>query len=914
MFDWVKKLLGSSNDAEVKKLQKTVNAVEALEDEYKALTDEQLRAKTDEFRARLQNGETEDDILPEAFAAIREADARVLGMRPYRVQVMGGLVLHQGRIAEMKTGEGKTLVSTLPAYLNALSGKGVHVVTVNDYLARRDSEWMGKVHRFMGLSVGLIVHDLDSAERRAAYACDITYGTNNELGFDYLRDNMVIRQSELVQRGHNFAIVDEVDSILIDEARTPLIISGAGDKSTDLYAKVDAVVRTLKRDVHFEIEEKKKAISLTDEGAQRVEAAFGITNINDAENAELNHHVSCALRANFLMKRDVDYVVKDDQVIIVDEFTGRLMIGRRYSEGLHQAIEAKEHVTIERESRTLATITFQNYFRMYHKLSGMTGTAKTEEDEFQNIYSLDVVQIPTNKPNIRKDLDDMVYKTKKAKFNAVVDAIAQVHANGQPVLVGTVTVETSEMLSAMLQRRGIQHEVLNAKNHAKEAEIVAQAGHWGAVTIATNMAGRGTDILLGGNPEFLARRAMRQDGYDEEIIEAATGHAEDVSDEILAAREKYQSLYKDFKRTTDEAHDRVLQTGGLHIIGTERHESRRIDNQLRGRAGRQGDPGASRFYLSLEDDLMRLFGGDRVSSLMDTLKLDEDTPIENRIITNTLESAQKKLEGRNFEIRKNVLKYDDVMNQQREIIYGQRRKVLDGEDISTEMHNMLRENIDSSCKQFLAGDVKDEWDFGALRRHYQGWLTTDADFHYTVADYDSLSQKGIADLLYDRGMQILQAKEVRYGAPVMRELERICLLKCVDRMWMDHIDNMDQLRQGISLRGYGQKDPVVEYRIEGFDMFDQMVDSIRESSIKMLLTIEVRQAGAAPKREQVAKPTGEGFVPGNGAPGVKGAPKGQPVRVIKIGRNDPCPCGSGLKWKKCTCAQYHPEGSNGGEN
>ena len=901
MFDWVKKLLGSSNDAEVKKLQKTVNAVEALEDEYKALTDEQLRAKTDEFRTRLQNGETEDDILPEAFAAIREADARVLGMRPYRVQVMGGLVLHQGRIAEMKTGEGKTLVSTLPAYLNALSGKGVHVVTVNDYLARRDSEWMGKVHRFMGLSVGLIVHDLDSAERRAAYACDITYGTNNELGFDYLRDNMVIRQSELVQRGHNFAIVDEVDSILIDEARTPLIISGAGDKSTDLYAKVDAVVRTLKRDVHFEIEEKKKAISLTDEGAQRVEAAFGITNINDAENAELNHHVSCALRANFLMKRDVDYVVKDDQVIIVDEFTGRLMIGRRYSEGLHQAIEAKEHVTIERESRTLATITFQNYFRMYHKLSGMTGTAKTEEDEFQNIYSLDVVQIPTNKPNIRKDLDDMVYKTKKAKFNAVVDAIAQVHANGQPVLVGTVTVETSEMLSAMLQRRGIQHEVLNAKNHAKEAEIVAQAGHWGAVTIATNMAGRGTDILLGGNPEFLARRAMRQDGYDEEIIEAATGHAEDVSDEILAAREKYQSLYKDFKRTTDEAHDRVLQTGGLHIIGTERHESRRIDNQLRGRAGRQGDPGASRFFLSLEDDLMRIFGGDRVQSLMDSLGLDEDVPIENKLITNTIESAQKKLEASNFAIRKQVLQYDDVMNQQREIIYKQRQMVLDGEDISGKLHEMMRQAIDDACTNYLNGETADDWDFAGLRRHFMNWLCLPTDFNYTTEQLGDLTKEGIADELYKRGMDILTAKEKRYGAKTMRELERICLLRNVDSKWMEHIDNMDQLKQGMGLRGYGQHDPVVEYRIEGFAMFDEMIASIREDAVHMLLTIEIRQQNAEPKREQIAKPTGDN------APGDTGAKAPAPVRVTKIGRNDPCPCGSGLKWKKCTCKEYHPD-------
>ena len=896
MFDWVKKLLGSSNDAEVKKLQKTVNAVEALEDEYKALTDEQLRAKTDEFRARLQNGETEDDILPEAFAAIREADARVLGMRPYRVQVMGGLVLHQGRIAEMKTGEGKTLVSTLPAYLNALSGKGVHVVTVNDYLARRDSEWMGKVHRFMGLSVGLIVHDLDSAERRAAYACDITYGTNNELGFDYLRDNMVIRQSELVQRGHNFAIVDEVDSILIDEARTPLIISGAGDKSTDLYAKVDAVVRTLKRDVHFEIEEKKKAISLTDEGAQRVEAAFGITNINDAENAELNHQVSCALRANFLMKRDVDYVVKDDQVIIVDEFTGRLMIGRRYSEGLHQAIEAKEHVTIERESRTLATITFQNYFRMYHKLSGMTGTAKTEEDEFQNIYSLDVVQIPTNKPNIRKDLDDMVYKTKKAKFNAVVDAIAQVHANGQPVLVGTVTVETSEMLSAMLQRRGIQHEVLNAKNHAKEAEIVAQAGHWGAVTIATNMAGRGTDILLGGNPEFLARRAMRQDGYDEEIIEAATGHAEDVSDEILAAREKYQSLYKDFKRTTDEAHDRVLQTGGLHIIGTERHESRRIDNQLRGRAGRQGDPGSTQFFISLEDDLMRLFGGDRIMPMVERLGLKDDEPLQAGMLTKQIEAAQKRIEGRNFEIRKHVLEYDNVMNRQREIIYGQRRRVLMGENVRDNIIGMAYKLIDAALSRHCASDDGTDWDIPQLTNYLENLCI----HHGKIAELEDVVRSGdrdaLAQALKDDAKAFYEERETALAeiGLDMREVERVVLLRAVDVRWMDHIDAMDRLRDGIGFRAYSGKNPVTEYQIEAGYMFDELNHLIREDTVRRMYQLRIERT---PERVQAAVRPVEGkpIVPGNGQPR-------QPKRVKpseRVGRNDPCPCGSGLKYKNC---------------
>ena len=696
----------------------------------------------------------------------------------------------------------------------------------------------------------------------------------------------------------------------------------------ELEDKVEADEQT---DGDYVVDEKHKTCTLTAKGIQKAEEYFKVENLAAAENMTLAHHIDQAIKAYGVMQKDIDYVVKNGEVIIVDECTGRLMIGRRYNEGLHQAIEAKEGVKIAAESKTLATITFQNYFRMYKKLSGMTGTAKTEATEFTEIYGLNIVTVPTNRPNIRKDYPDAVYKTVNGKYKAVIEQVLECHKNGQPVLVGTVSVEKSETLAKMLQKYTRDFNVLNAKNHEREAEIVAQAGKKGAITIATNMAGRGTDIMLGGNAEFMAKAQMRREHFCENLLDPekpqdadpnavelllteADGHGDTNDEKILAVRKRFEELYAQYKPAISAEAEEVRKAGGLFIIGTERHESRRIDNQLRGRAGRQGDPGASRFYLSLEDDLMRLFGGDRVSNLMDTLKLDEDTPIENRMITNTLESAQKKLEGRNFEIRKNVLKYDDVMNQQREIIYGQRRKVLDGEDISTEMHNMLRENIASSCKQFLAGDGKDEGDFGALRRHYQGWRTTDADFHYTVADYDSLSQKGIADLLYDRGMQILQAKEVRYGAPVMRELARICLLKCVDRMWMDHIDNMDQLRQGIALRGYGQKDPVVEYRIEGFDMFDQMVDSIRESSIKMLLTIEVRQAGAAPKREQVAKPTGEGFVPGNGAPGVKGAPKGQPVRVIKIGRNDPCPCGSGLKWKKCTCAQYHPEGSNGGEN
>ena len=936
------KIFGTRSQREIKKIQPTVDKILALEDDYKALSEEALKAKTAEFKNRLDQGETLDDLLPEAFAAVREAADRVLGMRPYPVQLIGGIVLHQGRIAEMKTGEGKTLVAILPCYLNALTGKGVHVVTVNEYLAKRDSEWMGKVYRYMGLSVGLVIPGMTPAERRVAYAADITYCTNNELGFDYLRDNMAIYKSELVQRGHAFAIVDEVDSILIDEARTPLIISGKGEDSSKLYEMADHFVSTLRKqvfaktdekeihddyDCDYIVDEKQRTVSLTASGIAKAEKFFGVENLADAENATLSHHINQAMKARGLMKRDIDYVIKDGQVIIVDEFTGRLMYGRRYNEGLHQAIEAKEGVKIAAESKTLATITFQNYFRMYKKLSGMTGTAKTEATEFTEIYGLNIVTVPTNRPVIRKDYPDAIYKTINGKYNAVIKQVMECHKNGQPVLVGTVSVEKSETLAKMLQKYTRDFNVLNAKNHEREAEIVAQAGKKGAITIATNMAGRGTDIMLGGNAEYMAKAQMRKEHFCEKLLNPekpeealpaavelllieADGHGETTDANILAVRKRFDELYAQYKPLTEAEAEEVRAAGGLFIIGTERHESRRIDNQLRGRAGRQGDPGASRFYLSLEDDLMRLFGGDRVQSLMGTLGIDEDTPIENRMITSTIESAQKKLEGRNFEIRKNVLKYDDVMNQQREIIYGQRRKVLDGEDISAEMHNMLKENIESSCKQFLAGDVKDEWDFGALRRHYLGWLTTDADFHYTVADYDSISQESIADMLYQRGMDVLNDKEQRYGAPLMRELERICLLKCVDRQWMDHIDNMDQLRQGIVLRGYGQKDPVVEYRIEGFDMFDQMVDSIRESSVKMLLTIEVREAGKAPKREQVAKPTGEGYVPGNGAPGAKGAPKGQPVRVIKIGRNDPCPCGSGLKWKKCTCAKYHPEGSH----
>ena len=893
MLDFLKKVLGSGNEVQLKKLNKPVEAVMALEEEYRALTDEQLQAKTAEFRQRLQNGETEDDILPEAFATVREAADRVLGMRPYRVQVLGGIVLHQGRIAEMKTGEGKTLVATMPAYLNALCGKGVHVVTVNDYLARRDSEWMGKVYRFLGLTVGLIVHDLEPEERRAAYACDITYGTNNELGFDYLRDNMVIRQNNLVQRGHAFAIVDEVDSILIDEARTPLIISGQGEKSTELYDKVDAVVRTMKPEIHFEIEEKKKAVTLTDEGARKVETAFGIENINDAENSELNHHVYCALRAHNLMKRDVDYVVQNGQVIIVDEFTGRLMIGRRYSEGLHQAIEAKEHVKVERESKTLATITFQNYFRMYEKLSGMTGTAKTEETEFQGIYALDVVEIPTNKPNIRVDQEDMVYKNKAAKFNAVVASIEQYHAKGQPLLVGTISVEVSEMLSDMLKRKGIPHEVLNAKNHAKEAEIVAQAGHYGAVTIATNMAGRGTDILLGGNPEFLARRALRQEGVDEEVIEEAVGHNEHVSDEVLEARKRYQEHYSRFKADTDREHERVLQTGGLHIIGTERHESRRIDNQLRGRSGRQGDPGSTQFFISLEDDLMRLFGSERIGVMVDRLGLRDDEPLTAGLLTKQIENAQKRIENRNFESRKYVLEYDDVMNRQRGIIYGQRRRVLMGENVRDSILRMADHVIDFAAGRWMNGENTAEWEWKEAANYlenlccHHGALEANRAAAGTGESRNEFIEalKADARTFYEEREKLMEDIHVD-----MRELERVMLLRSVDSRWMDHIDAMDQLRDGIGFRQSSGKNPVTEYQIEAGHMFEELNHLIREDTVRRVYQTKVE---VTPERVQTARPI-DARVAGDG-------PR-QPRRVKpseKIGRNDPCPCGSGKKYKNC---------------
>ena len=922
----ITKLFGTFSDKELKRIQPITQKVLDLKPKYEALSDEELQAVTPALKQRLADGETLDDILPDAFAACREASRRVLGMEHFPVQITGGIVLHRACIAEMQTGEGKTLVATLPVYLNALAGKGVHVVTVNDYLARRDSEWMGKLYRFMGLTVGLVVHGVTAEGRKAAYRADITYGTNNEFGFDYLRDNMVVQKEQMVQRGHAYAIVDEVDSILIDEARTPLIISGSGGDSSALYQKADQFASRLKKSVVTElddkedqdaqadgdyvVDEKRRTATLTQEGIKKAEAFFGVENITDADNMTLLHHINQAIKARGVMKRDIDYVVRDGEVIIVDEFTGRLMIGRRYNEGLHQAIEAKEGVKVAAESKTLATVTFQNYFRMYEKLAGMTGTASTEADEFSEIYGLNIVTVPTNRPRQRQDMHDVVYKTVKGKYNAVIEQVVECHAKGQPVLVGTVSIEKSEILSRLLKAKGVPHNVLNAKNHEREAEIVAQAGKKGAVTIATNMAGRGTDIVLGGNAPYLAKTKMRAEGFTEEQIAEADGHGETANEDILAARARFEALLAEYQPAISAEAEEVRAAGGLFIVGTERHESRRIDNQLRGRSGRQGDPGASRFFLSLEDDLLRLFGGDRVQALMDTLNLDEDTPIENKMLTSTIESAQKKLEARNFSIRKNVLQYDDVMNQQREIIYGQRRKVLNGEDVSASLHQMMEESIKASVAAFLGGDVAEEWDFAALRRHYLGWLCVESDFHYTTEQLNDLKREDVENMLLERGKKILAIKEQRYGAPIMREVERICLLRNVDLKWMDHIDNMDQLRQGIALRSYGQKDPVVEYRIEGFEMFDAMVESIREDTVKMLLTVELRTP-EAPKREQVAKPTGEGAVPSraNGQTG-QGQKGEAPRRVVKVGRNDPCPCGSGLKWKKCTCKEYHPDGVN----
>ena len=886
------KLFGRSNEAEVKRMNKIADKIDALEEEYKALTDEQLAAKTEEFKKRLADGQTLDDILPDAFAAVREAMARTIGKRHYRVQLIGGMILHQGRIAEMKTGEGKTFVSTLPAYLNALTGKGVHIVTVNDYLAKRDAEWMGKVHRFLGLTVGTIEHDMDNEERRAAYNCDIVYGANHEFGFDYLRDNMVIYREQMVQRELNYAIVDEVDSILIDEARTPLIISGQGDKSTEMYTKVDRFVRRLKNEEDYTIEEKDKTVRLTDEGIAKAEQAFGIENLGDIENTELSHHIHQALRANFIMKLDRDYVVKDGQVIIVDEFTGRLMTGRRYSDGLHQAIEAKENVKVERESKTLATITYQNFFRMYSKLAGMTGTAKTEEAEFESIYNLDVVTVPTNKPMIREDMNDVIYRTVKAKFNAVIEDIVQCYEKGQPVLVGTVSVEKSEYLSALLKKRGIPHVVLNAKFHEKEAEIVAQAGKYKAVTIATNMAGRGTDILLGGNPEYLARKEMKKNGYEEELIEKAVSQQITKDEEVLEARKVYNELLAKHEKETDAEKELVIKAGGLKIIGTERHESRRIDNQLRGRAGRQGDPGQSRFYIALEDDLMRIFGSDRMMPIVDRLGLGEDDALETGILTNQIESAQKRVEGKNFSIRKNVLQYDDVMNTQREIIYGQRRKVLMGEDLSQTISSMIDELAQSTVMQYTSdSDKPADWDASALVKKLQ---EQGADTEKLGIDEEFIRSMGREELIEAVKKKIheqyaeKEAEASSHGID-MREVERIILLRSVDEKWMNHRDDMDQMRQGIGLRSYGHRDPVVEYKIEGFEMFEEMINAIRELTVSSLLKV-----GFAKRleRKKVAEPTKESYG--------EDEPKKKPARAAsKVGRNEPCPCGSGKKYKNC---------------
>ena len=899
----LKKLFGNYSEKEIKRIKPIQEQVLALEEKYAAMSDDELKGMTDKLKAQLNEGKPLDAILPDAFAVCREASRRVLSMKHFPVQILGGIILHQGRISEMRTGEGKTLVATLPAYLNALTGKGVHIVTVNDYLARRDSEWMGKVYSFLGLTVGLIVPGMSNDEKKLAYNADITYCTNNELGFDYLRDNMVIYKEQRVQRGHNFAIVDEVDSILIDEARTPLIISGRGDKSSDLYVSANKLARSLKCvriretdnkktdeelaiDGDYVVDEKAKTCTLTPDGVKKAEAFFNIENLNDPENITISHHIQQAIRAYGVMKRDVDYVVKDGEVLIVDEFTGRIMYGRRYNEGLHQAIEAKEGVNIAHESKTLATITFQNFFRLYDKLAGMTGTAMTEVTEFQQIYKLDVVEIPTNKPVIRDDMQDVIYKTERAKFNAVIENIVECHEKGQPVLVGTISIEKSEVLSALLKKRGIKHNVLNAKYHDKEAEIIAQAGKFGAVTIATNMAGRGTDIMLGGNAEYLAKSELRKMGYSEELISAATGFAETQDADILKAREEYQRFNEQFRAEIEPEAKKVREAGGLFIIGTERHESRRIDNQLRGRAGRQGDPGSSRFYISLEDDLMRLFGGERIYSMMNLLRVDENMPIETGILTKSIESAQQRIEGRNFGIRKNVLEYDDVMNKQRELIYGQRNRVLDGEDIKDTVRKMIKDTVESTVDTYLTGDIADDWDFDGLRNHFLGWLCGPSDLSYTVEELNELDKDDIIEQLTNRAFDLCDKKEEEYGSEMMREIERVMLLRSVDTHWMDHIDAMDELRQGIGLRAYGQHNPVVEYRNEGYDMFNAMTESIREDTTKMVLCARIRRKDEEPKREKVAE---EEKVDKNTTVRGKGV----------VSKNSPCPCGSGLKYKRC---------------
>jgi len=914
------KLFGTRSEREVKALTATVDKIEAMEEEYKALSDQQLRAKTEEFKSRLANGETLDDILPEAFATCREAAARVLGMRPYRVQLIGGIILHQGRIAEMKTGEGKTLVATLPAYLNGLAGKGVHIVTVNDYLAKRDSEWMGKVYKFLGLTVGLVIHGVEKDDKKRAYAADITYGTNNEFGFDYLRDNMAIYSHELVQRGHNFAIVDEVDSILIDEARTPLIISGQGEKSTQLYQLVDNFVARLKcvrvasvnekeeedttLDADYIVDEKARTATLTSRGVAKAEQHFNVANLSDPDNGTLSHHINQAIKARGVMKRDIDYVVKDGEVIIVDEFTGRLMYGRRYNEGLHQAIEAKEHVTVARESKTLATITFQNYFRLYDKLSGMTGTAMTEEEEFGQIYKLDIIEIPTNRPVARIDQPDVIYKTQVGKYRAVVEQIRQCHEKGQPVLVGTVSIEISELVSKLLTRAGIKHNVLNAKHHEKEAEIVAQAGKLGAVTVATNMAGRGTDIQLGGNAEFMAKTELRKKGMSDELLAEATGHAETDNQEILDARKLFAETEARYKELIRREAEQVRAAGGLYILGTERHESRRIDNQLRGRGGRQGDPGESRFFLSLEDDILRLFGSERIQGMMETLGVDEDTPLDQKMLSNAIESAQKRVESRNFQTRKTVLEYDDVMNTQRGVIYDQRRQVLSGEDIRNSVDNMLVSTVSG-----LGGHL-DEEEFRSSAGHLVG-IFTPAQMLELQKLAPTVDSAQLEERMVALARENYAAREadlnrsappamIADGKSVMRELERVILLRVVDEFWMDHIDAMQELRQGIGLRAYGQANPVDEYKREGSDMFDAMVSAIKEETVRRLFTVRIKSDEEI-RRERVAKITGT-------SGGSDGTVKKQPVKKeVKIGRNDPCPCGSGLKWKKCNCEQYHKD-------
>ena len=880
---------------EIKALQKSVDIINSLEDSIVKLTDAELTGKTQEFMKRYENGETLDQLLPEAFAVAREASKRVLGMRHYDVQLMGGMVLHQGRIAEMRTGEGKTLVATLPVYLNALSKEGVHVVTVNDYLAKRDMEWMSKLYNFLGLTTGVILHGITPDQRRNAYNADITYGTNNEFGFDYLRDNMVIYKSQMVQRPLNYAIVDEVDSILVDEARTPLIISGQGDKSTALYTMADSFVRMLRNETDYVIDEKGNSVALNESGVEKAEKFFAVENITDIANMETYHHINQALRAHTMMKRDVDYVVKDGEIIIVDEFTGRLMFGRRYSEGLHQAIEAKEGLKVQRESKTLATITFQNYFRMYKKLSGMTGTAKTEEEEFKSIYRMDVVQIPTNKPVIREDMDDVVYKTEAAKYKFAVDEIEERHKNGQPILVGTISIEDSEMLSDMLKKRGIRHEVLNAKNHEKEAEIVAQAGRFGQVTIATNMAGRGTDIILGGNPEFMTVKEMKRLGYADEIITQASGFGYTEDEEIREAREKYHSILEEKKEELKEEQDKVREAGGLCIIGTERHESRRIDNQLRGRAGRQGDPGTSRFFISLEDELMRLFGSDRLMAMVEKIGMDDDMPIEHKMLSKSIEGAQKKVEGKNFSIRKHVLQYDDVMNKQREIIYKERRNVLEGEDVHSEILDMIDKTIDKVLSYYIPeGSYPESWDLKALEERFVNIFHPDKKVE--VGNVEDLTKESLKEIIKNEALRLYDEKEKLVGEERMRELERIILLQVVDSKWMDHIDAMDQLRQGIGLRAIGQEDPVRAYQIEGFDMFDEMIQSIQEETLNYIYGFQVRIEAQPIERKQMVDM--DKLEQKGGSEAEEEGPK--QIKTDKVvGRNDLCPCGSGKKYKKC---------------